>query len=76
MAGPHASAKGAPGDGYSLLTEYPQVFGNVYLGCRMEETERTRIIAAVRQYLPHSKLFVGKKSTSSFSLEFEELAVA
>lgn len=65
-----------PGEGFSLLSEHPQVFGNVYLGCRMEETERTRIIAAVRKHLPHSKLLVGKKSTSSFSLEFEELAVA
>lgn len=65
-----------PGDGYSLLRENPHVFGNVYLGCRMEETERGRIIAAVRQHLPHSKLFVGTKSSSSFSLEFEELALA
>jgi len=62
-----------PGDGYTLFKEDPRVFGDVYLGCRMADTEAVRVIAAVKEHIPHAKVFRGKKSDRSFSLEFEEV---
>ncbi|MCE8005148.1 DUF2971 domain-containing protein [Billgrantia ethanolica] len=62
-----------PGDGYTLLKENPSVFGAVYLGCRMTDEVREQILEAVEEHIPHAQVFQGKRSTSSFDLEFEEI---
>ncbi len=62
-----------PGDGYSMYTEDPKVFGAVYLGCRISDDDADRVIEAVREYLPAATIYRGKKSKQSFSLSFDEI---
>lgn len=62
-----------PGNGYTSFKEDPFVFGKVYLGCRMADSDATRVIAAVKEHLPHAKVLRGIRSKTLFSLEFEEV---
>lgn len=62
-----------PGDGYTLLQEHSSVFGSVYLGCRISDEDRSRVLAAVEKYIPHAQVFQAKRSVTSFDLTFEEI---
>lgn len=62
-----------PGNGYSTFKENPRVFGNVYLGCRIADSDATKVIAAVKEHISHAKVLRGKRSITSFSLEFEKV---
>lgn len=61
------------GDGYSIFREDPRVFGAVYLGCRMDEEGRKKVLAAVEEYIPHARVYQCKRSSSSFELVFDEV---
>lgn len=61
------------GDGYTILKENPRIFEAIYFGCRMPREDATRIVNAVRQYLPITQVFQGERSSRSFSLEFKEI---
>lgn len=58
---------------YTILNENPEIFEAVYLGCRMLPDDVLLIINAVRQHLPSTRVFQGKRSNRSFTLEFDEL---
>jgi hypothetical protein len=62
-----------PGNGYSLFKEDPRVFDKVYLGCRMLDSDAAQVIAVAKEHIPHAKILRGKKSSTSFSLEFWEV---
>lgn len=62
-----------PGDGYSMYTEDPRVFGAVYLGCRILDDDADQVIEAVREYIPAARIYRGKISTQSFNLSFDEV---
>ncbi|QHD50143.1 DUF2971 domain-containing protein [Vreelandella aquamarina] len=62
-----------PGDGYTLINEHPSVFGAVYLGCRMTDEDRGRILEAVEKHIPHAQAFQAKRSDASFDIAFEEV---
>lgn len=63
----------SPGDGYTLIKEHPSFFDAVYLGCRMIDQERGRILAAIKRHIPHVQVFQAKRSDTSFDLEFKAL---
>ncbi len=63
------------GDGYSVYEENPRVFGDVYLGCKMEEPEVKIIVGLARQHLPGSKIYQAQMSRTAFALEFAEVEV-
>ena len=59
-----------PGDGYTFIEEHPSVFDAVYLGCRMIDEDRERILEAVKSHIPHAQVFQAKRSDTSFDLDF------
>lgn len=61
------------GNGYSIYSEHPSVFEAIYLGCNMETEAKEEIIRLAKQYLPHTKIFQGFKSKTSFSLMFSQI---
>lgn len=61
------------GDGYSIYSEHPRVFDEIYLGCRIPKEMAQNIIDTTRAYLPHVKIFQGAKSTNKFSLSFTKI---
>lgn len=62
-----------PGDGYSIYSEDQRVFEAIYLGCRMGSEEITTITSHIKKHLPNTKIFLGSKNTTSFSLSFTEI---
>lgn len=62
-----------PGNGYSLYNEDPRVFGKVYLGCRIPDSDAARVTATAKEYIPHAKVLKGKRSRTAFALIFEEV---
>jgi len=62
-----------PGDGYSVYPEDPQVFEAIYLGCRMQPDEISAITSLLKKHLPNTRIYLGKKSTTSFALSFHEV---
>jgi hypothetical protein len=63
----------SPGNGFSFYREHPSVLEEIYLGCRMPESDIERIRAAVRAHLPGTKLFAAVRSNRSFDLDFREI---
>ena len=59
-------------NGYSIYPENPMVFDEIYLGCRMSDDERTRLVGLVKQRLPHVRIFNTEMSRTEFALSFVE----
>lgn len=62
-----------PGDGFSIYTEDPRVFGAVYLGCRISNGDADQVIDAVHKHIPNAKIYRGRKNARSFELSFDEV---
>jgi hypothetical protein len=62
-----------PGDGLSIYTEDPRIFGAVYLGCRISDGDAEKVINAVRKHISSAKIYRGSKSARSFELSFDEV---
>lgn len=56
-----------------LVSQDPRVFGEIFLGCRMDSKVRDSIVRACRTHLPRMKISQARKSREEFSLEFAEL---
>lgn len=63
----------AAGDGRSLFDKHPSAFDGLYLGCRMDNTVKQKLINLAVQRYPHMKIYSAKMAKHSFSLEFERL---
>jgi len=60
------------GDGYSICSENPLVFDEIYLGCRMGDEEKMSLVSLVKQKLPHVRIFNAEMSRTEFALAFVE----
>jgi hypothetical protein len=56
--------------GYKDLTQRPELFEAIYLGCNMPEDEVREYTDLTRKYLPQTAIFKGQKSQESFDLNF------
>lgn len=60
-------------NGLSFYEKEPVVFGAIYFGCRMLSEDKSSLGEIVRRKYPHMKIFEAKKSSTSFSLKFDEI---
>ena len=56
-----------------LMPQDQRVFGEIYLGCRMDPRVRNTVLRACRKYLPRMTILQARKSREEFSLEFDEI---
>src|SRR3989339_1236855 len=56
------------GDGFMYLKEKPQVFGAIYLGCRIIDMNKELIQQALRIHLPDMPVYQAEISLNPFSL--------
>jgi hypothetical protein len=56
-----------------LIPQDSRVFGEIYLGCRMDPQIRDSVIKACRKFLPRMRIFDSRRSREAFSLEFNEI---
>jgi hypothetical protein len=61
------------GDGRSFYEKSSACFGALYLGCRMQDNERNKIISLAKTKYPHMEIFQAFMSHASFSLEFQKV---
>lgn len=62
-----------PGTGYSDYVQDPRLFEAIYLGCCMPDATAEEVIDLTRRHLPATRIFRGKKSETTFDLEFVEV---
>lgn len=60
-----------PGDGYTFHEENPAIFEAIYIGCRMPPNDVHRIVTAIREHLPDTKVSRAKMNSNSFGLSFD-----
>jgi len=61
------------GDGTSLFSKDPSVFGALYLGCRMPQSTQERLTTIARRRYPRMEIYQAVKSKTSFALNLEKI---
>jgi hypothetical protein len=58
---------------YEILPYSPEEVGEIYLGCRISELDKTEILDIARARYPKAKVYEAKKHDKEFSLVFHRL---
>ena len=60
--------KGKP---YEILPYAPEEVGSIYLGCKINEEDKSRIIQITREKYPNAKVFQAEKHPAEYKLVFK-----
>jgi hypothetical protein len=55
------------------LREPPEVFGAIYLGCRMPQEDKEQIMELANQSLPNMEIWQARQGKRTYNIEFEQV---
>jgi hypothetical protein len=58
---------------YELRSFLPEEFDTIYLGCKMENSDRDEILRCLTGSLSHVQVYQAKKSKTKYELDFEKI---
>ena len=58
---------------YQDVAIHPEEIGEIILGCRISEEDRTEILCLLKANFPHANVTQAKKNPTLFKLDFEKV---